>query len=116
MKAIIEPGNINGIVTTPSSKSMTQRAYAAALLHNGHTIIYNAGRSGDENAALEVIQKLGVTSAPHLQGVAHFISKGVNPISPSINCGESGLCARLFTPIAALCDKPVQIEGTGSLL
>ncbi len=45
-----------------------------------------------------------------------IISKGINPISSSINCGESGLSARLFAPIAALSNRPINIEGNGSLL
>jgi 3-phosphoshikimate 1-carboxyvinyltransferase len=124
MKVRVEPGNISGIIAAPPSKSMTQRAYAAALLHRGKTIIHNAGRSDDENAALQIIQQLGAnvilhTDVPHLQGVAHLTeieSNGINPISGAINCGESGLAARLFTPIAALSAKEILIKGRGSLL
>ena len=115
MQATIEPGNINGAIAAPSSKSMTQRAYAAALLHKGKSIIHHAGNSEDEKAALNVIQQLGV-DVTHLESVLHLTSSGVNPVGNSINCGESGLCARLFTPIAALSDKAIKIEGQGSLL
>ena len=33
-----------------------------------------------------------------------------------MNCGESGLGIRMFTPIAALSDQAITIEGKGSLL
>lgn len=36
-------------------------------------------------------------------------------LASELNCGESGLSARLFTPIAALCPQPVLISGSGSL-
>ncbi|MCD6011985.1 MAG: aroA [Flavipsychrobacter sp.] len=116
MKAIIEPGNINGIIAAPPSKSMTQRVYAAALLHKGKTVIHNAGISDDENAALQIIRQLGakVVSLPD-KGM-EITSNGVVPISGVINCNESGLGARLFTPIAGLCDQRIQIEGHGTLL
>ncbi|MBM4387276.1 MAG: 3-phosphoshikimate 1-carboxyvinyltransferase, partial [Deltaproteobacteria bacterium] len=34
----------------------------------------------------------------------------------SIDCGESGLCARMFAPIAALSEDEVSLTGRGSLL
>ncbi len=122
MKATIEPGNINGAIKATPSKSMTQRAYAAALLHKGKTIIYHAGSSEDENAALHIIQQLGAklldTDLPILESgaILSVTSNGVYPVSKTINCGESGLAARLFTPIAALSNEAITIEGTGSLL
>jgi len=44
------------------------------------------------------------------------ITGGLNPVSESINTGESGLATRLFTPIAALCDREITICGEGSML
>ncbi len=32
-----------------------------------------------------------------------------------LSCGESGLCMRMFSPIAALLDRPVVLVGSGSL-
>ena len=34
----------------------------------------------------------------------------------TLPCGESGLCMRMFAPIAALSDRPFVLDGTGSLL
>lgn len=117
MKATIEPGYLKGIVTPPSSKSITQRAYAAALLHKGKTIIHHPGKSDDEQAALAIIQQLGATVLAQSAHTIEVISNGlVTPVSPSIYCGESGLAARLFTPIAALSRNAISIEGKGSLL
>jgi len=118
MQATIEPGSISGNVAAPPSKSMTQRAYAAALLHKGITIIRNAGSSQDEQAAMNIIQQLGAVVA-HLSGPAHFkkiTSPGSITSTGPASCGESGLAARLFTPIAALGAGQVTITGSGSLL
>ena len=116
MRAIINPGIIQGQITAPPSKSMAQRAYAAALLHNGKTIIRNAGSSHDEIASLKVILQLGAKILSQSEGIIEIESKGIVPQSAVINCGESGLAARLFTPIAALTGKPITITGSGSLL
>jgi len=91
-----------------------QRACAAALLTKGTTTIYNPGHSNDDKAALDIIQKLGAiikvdSSALRVQ------SQGINPIANEINCGESGLSIRMFTPIVALSDKEITINGSGSL-
>ncbi len=43
-------------------------------------------------------------------------SNGINPVSEELNCGESGLGIRMFTPIAALSDKEIIINGAGSLV
>src|SRR4029077_13139150 len=37
------------------------------------------------------------------------------PVAPEINCGESGLSIRMFTPLVALSDKEVTVNGSGSL-
>jgi 3-phosphoshikimate 1-carboxyvinyltransferase len=92
-----------------------QRACAAALLHHGETRITDPGRSNDDKAALDVIAKLGAT----VEDLGHSIlvkSSGVNPLHEMIHCGESGLGIRMFTPIAALSEKPLTISGTGSLV
>ncbi len=116
MRATIEPGSMNGVITAPPSKSITQRAFAAALLHKGTTIITNAGTSDDEHAALDVIQQLGAKIIAQTADIIEISSNGIAPVTDTINCGESGLSARLFTPIVALSDKQVTIAGRGTLL
>lgn len=116
MKATIEPGQIKGTVAAPPSKSMTQRAYAAALLHKGNTTIFNAGISDDENAALQVIRQLGARITSHPDRRMEVAGNGIAPISAGIHCNESGLATRLFTPIAALHNGRIQVDGHGTLL
>jgi len=43
------------------------------------------------------------------------ISGGLNPKTNQINCGESGLSFRMFTPVAALHNSKLSILGGGSL-
>ena len=118
MNVTIQPSKINGKLQAPASKSSMQRACAAALLHNGQTIITNAGKSNDDLAALDIIQKLGAKILSQnddsitVQGNDNFTPLG----DGGINCGESGLSIRMFTPIAALRSNEITINGKGSLL
>ena len=115
MKATIERRIVNGDLCAPPSKSMTQRAYAGAILHHGTTEIVHPGTSDDEQAALNIIVALGAEIVMQTADKIVISSKGVNPLSDIIDCGESGLSARLFAPIAGLSAKKLTIIGRGSL-
>ncbi|GAC1594674.1 MAG: 3-phosphoshikimate 1-carboxyvinyltransferase [Ginsengibacter sp.] len=111
----INPSLISGSVTAPASKSAMQRACALALINNGKTTLSNPGKCNDDLAALQVIQDLG--SLVIYEGDQIIIShKGSNSPSATLNCGESGLGLRMFSPLAALNSNQITINGTGSLL
>ncbi|MBW7951340.1 MAG: 3-phosphoshikimate 1-carboxyvinyltransferase [Chitinophagaceae bacterium] len=114
MKVKITPSKINGVINAPASKSSMQRACAAALLRKGKTFIYNYGLSNDEKSVIEIIKNLGAR-VKFEKDYLLIESIGVNPISNNINCEESGLAIRMFTPIAALTNNEINIEGTGTL-
>ena len=115
MIATVHPNKLSGVQVAPASKSSMQRACAAALLHLGTTRILNPGHSNDDLAAIDVIQKLGATVKLDAAEM-NVISNGVQPIGPAMNCGESGLGIRMFTPIAAISDHSITIQGSGSLV
>jgi 3-phosphoshikimate 1-carboxyvinyltransferase len=117
MTTIVSPSIINGTLNAPASKSSMQRACAAALLHKGTTHIHNAGISNDDKAALDIIQQLGATVG-FKNDYVEIISEGFGAHvleSKIINCGESGLSIRMFSPIAALSSSTINIKGEGSL-
>ena len=118
MRVIVYPSKLIGAQIAPASKSSMQRACAAALLHKGKTIIHNPGHSNDDLAAIDVIQKLGAVVAINKadnkelnNATITVTSNGVHPLGPAMNCGESGLGIRMFTPIAALSNQTISIEG-----
>ena len=114
MHKLIQPSKVSGTITAPASKSAMQRACAAALIKGGKTILQNPGVSADDKAALNIIQQLGasvVITGDHLT----IESKGVRPVSATIDCGESGLSVRMFTSIAALSETAITVTGRGSL-
>lgn len=115
MIVTIQPSILTGTVQAPTSKSSMQRGCAAALLKEGITIIKNPGHSNDDNAAIGVIKDLGAVVETQIDGSLKVTSKGVQPVADEVNCGESGLGIRMFTPIVALSDRKITINGSGSL-
>jgi len=91
-----------------------QRACAAALVRKGVSIISNPGTSNDDKAALGIIKNLGA-EWEYKNGDLIINSPGVKPVSDEVNCGESGLSIRMFSPIVALSEKQITINGSGSL-
>ena len=115
MKAIVQPSTLNGSIWAAASKSSMQRACAAALVSGGTSLITNPGHSNDDKAALDIIQRLGATITEK-DAQLEIKSNGVDPIADSINCGESGLSIRMFTPLVALSERNIIITGSGSLV
>ena len=105
---------LHGEVTPPCSKSYAQRALAAALLASGRTTLRGIELCRDTRSAIEAIRTLGAR-VEIMDDNTLIIDGGLNPVADCLNVGESGLAARLFTPIAALCDKSMLIEGEGTL-
>lgn len=93
-----------------------QRGCAASLLFNGTTIIRNPGHSNDDKAALGVIQDMGAVVQQLDDGSLQITGGGVSPDCDAVNCGESGLGIRMFTPIISLSNKRITINGEGSLV
>lgn len=114
MKVTVKPSAVSGAITAPASKSAMQRACAAALIKGGETILHNPGVSADDKAALDIIQQLGAITEQQNKTLV-IKSNGVQPVNSTIDCGESGLSVRMFTPIAALHNEAITISGHGSL-
>lgn len=115
MEKTVPLGEVSGTLTPPCSKSYAQRALAASLLSGGESILHNIEFCDDTRSALRCIEALGARTRI-LDSETVAIAGGLRPPGDTLRVGESGLSTRLFTPIAALCDKPVRIEGEGTLL
>ena len=115
MKVTVVSGEVEGSLSTPCSKSYAQRAFAAALLAEGRSTIRGLELCDDTRSAIEAITALGA-KVEWVDEHTCTIDGGLSPQSDTINTGESGLSTRLFTPIAALSDKTIRIEGRGSML
>jgi 3-phosphoshikimate 1-carboxyvinyltransferase len=113
MERHVEPSAIKGIINAPTSKSMTQRAIAAALLADGQSIIHNPSYCDDSLAAMSIAVGLGARVEPQ---VNQMKITGSSVLKESkLNCGESGLAIRMFSPIVALYPSEVTLVGANSL-
>lgn len=99
----------------PCSKSYAQRALAVALLANGKSVLRNMDFCNDTLSALNCIKMLGA-KAERTDEHTIVVEGGLKPQGNLLSVGESGLSARLFTPIASLCSEPIVISGEGTLL
>jgi len=113
MERNIDPSAIKGTIKAPSSKSMTQRAIAAALLTNGQSIIHNPSYCDDSLAAMSIAVGLGARVVPKTDEL--LITGSAVLKEHKLNCGESGLAMRMFSPIAALYPVEITLAGSNSL-
>ncbi len=115
MDKTISPSRVEGRLRPPASKSYAQRAIAAALLSPERTVIRGLEMCDDTRSALAAAGLLGA-SIEELGDHSYAITGGLNPRSDILDIGESGLAARLFTPLASLCAAPVTITGRGTIM
>ncbi len=114
MELIIGASYVKGQINAPPSKSMTQRAIAAASLADGRSTILNPSYCNDSMAAMKIAAGLGASlnaegDVIRIQGFRRIKEK-------VLNCGESGLAVRMFTPIASLYPDEIIMTGSGSLV
>ena len=125
---------MGGSMKAPPSKSAMQRAVACAALARGDSVILNPSFCDDAIAALGVAEAMGarverqsdrvaITGMDMLARRSHlgpYSQDGTNPVQNGsaviVDCGEAGLCIRMFSSIAALLPEPVELRGRGSLL
>jgi 3-phosphoshikimate 1-carboxyvinyltransferase len=113
MERYVDPSALKGIIKAPASKSMTQRAIAAALLTDGQSIIQNPSYCDDSLAAMSIAVGLGARVEPSQNELK--INGSAILKEPKLNCGESGLAIRMFSPIAALYPVEITMAGANSL-
>ena len=113
MERCLEPSAIKGTLKAPASKSMTQRAIAAALLADGQSVIHNPSYCDDSLAAMSIAVGLGARVEPQVNELK--INGSAVLKEPKLNCGESGLAIRMFSPIAALYSAEIKMVGANSL-
>ncbi len=109
----IENSRIKGTVLAPPSKSYTIRALAAAVLCPEESVIANYSVCEDALAAVGIVENLG-GKITYLENKIHVLG-GNNLQNPVLNCCESALCLRLFTPIAGNFSEEITIIAEKTL-
>lgn len=113
MRKFVKSSVVKGVIQAPASKSVAQRAIAMATMANGLSEILNIGNSNDCLAAIGVCRELGGIINGDEERM--IIDGGLKLPSNPLNCGESGLSIRMFSPIASTLNGEVVLIGEGSL-
>lgn len=114
MQNTVNPSAVRGNVQAPPSKSAAQRAVAIAGLARGISRLHHPGHSDDVKAAIRICSALGASI--QYKGQVLLVDGGLRWPSHPLDCGESGLCIRMFSAIASLFFRPVTLTGQSSLL
>lgn len=103
---------LDGNISSPSSKSYTHRYFFIGLLSRGLSLFKNPLKCNDSKASLEAVKKFGADAN------WNFIKSDGNPKTPMnpIFCGRSGTTCRFATAIAALIKGPTILTGSEQLM
>lgn len=99
----IHPGPaLAGWFAPPGDKSITHRAYLAALLADGATTVANPNPGADCAATLAAARALGLT-VREADGAASLVGRAMSPGEPDgvLDCGNSGTTLRLLAGVLA---------------
>ncbi len=105
--------SLNGEITTPGSKSYSHRAFVAASLADGISVIKNPLTSGDVAFTLNILKLLGVRILKRSDN-AYVIKrdKGVyKTIKKPYDCGNSGTTLRIFSALSLLIEGGLILKG-----
>lgn len=112
----IWPSRLEGSVHAPASKSVMQRLIAGAVLAKGVTTLHNVSDSDDCTSCLQMAAQLGADielGESTVKIVGHGIPLNVR--SRTLEAGESGLGARLFSVLSTCAAQPMNVEAIGTL-
>ena len=113
---------VDGIVTMPGSKSLSNRALLLSALGNGTTRLYNVLRSDDSKAMLDALKALGIKYEDNISYIDIYGNNGAFKVDGTIdlNLQNAGtamrpLCAALalssgtftLTGIKRMCQRPI---------
>lgn len=111
---IINPiSSINGDIIASPSKSYSHRAFIAASLADGVSVIKNPLTSGDVSVTINLLKELHVNIREE-SGNTFLIKrtdKSYKYVYNSINCGNSGTTLRIFSALSLLIDEGLTFTG-----
>lgn len=92
------PSSLSGCVKAPPSKSCSHRALICAALSKSPVKLSGLSKCDDVMLTLHCLEALG---ACYKNGILTPIDRSNLPVSPTLNCGESGSTLRFLLPIVA---------------
>ncbi len=105
--------SLNGEIIAPGSKSYSHRAFIAASLSKGVSIIKNPLTSGDVETTMNVLKALGVKILQESKN-SYIVERSETAFTPTkqvIDCKNSGTTIRIFTALSLLVDGGLSLKG-----
>lgn len=114
MDLLITPiKKIEGEITAPPSKSYSHRAFIAASLANGVSVIKNPLTHGDVSVTLDILKELGVKVLKTSDN-SYAVERekpAFKSVYKTINCGNSGTSIRIFSALSLLIEGGLSFSG-----
>ena len=114
MKVSLNKSEVHGQVNAPASKSYTIRGLMCAALARGESQIINPLRSDDTEAAVEVLQKIGVNIRQE-KGLWRVSGGNFNEPATELFCSDSAATLRFMTAICSLIHGKCRLTAGPSL-
>ena len=110
---IIPIERLSGELNAPPSKSYSHRAFFAASLAKGKSIIQNPLLSGDVEITINSLKNLGIKIYQKSRDEYVVEGMGGKFITPekTINCGNSGTTIRILSSISLLLEGKLKLTG-----
>ncbi len=110
------PGNLNGEIKAPPSKSLSHRAIICASLSKGKSVIKNIIYSEDITATINALELIGAKFEKTNDSLTVYGVKKIKTPAQDVDCNESGSTLRFLIPLFSLSDKEVIFTGKKSLI
>ena len=105
--------SLNGEIIAPGSKSYSHRAFIAASLADGISIIKNPLKSGDVEVTMNILKVLGVKILEKTDNT-YIIKSGkasYRSYKKTLDCGNSGTTIRIFSALSLLFESGLSFSG-----
>ncbi|MFX1418059.1 MAG: 3-phosphoshikimate 1-carboxyvinyltransferase [Promethearchaeota archaeon] len=105
--------SLKGEIIAPGSKSYSHRAFIAASLADGISIIKNPLTNGDVSKTIFILKGLGVKILKKSDN-EYIVKRDKNryrPLKKYFDCGNSGTTIRIFSALSLLIDGGLTLKG-----
>jgi 3-phosphoshikimate 1-carboxyvinyltransferase len=105
--------SLNGEIIAPGSKSYSHRAFIAASLADGISIIKNPLISGDVAFTLDILKLLGIRILKKSDNtyIIKRTKEAYKSIKKPIECGNSGTTLRIFSALSLIMEGGLILKG-----
>ncbi|KKN20917.1 hypothetical protein LCGC14_0930710 [marine sediment metagenome] len=105
--------SLNGEITAPGSKSYSHRAFIAASLGDGVSIIKNPLTRGDVQTTMDLLRALGVKILKQKDNtyIVKQSKSGFRSVKKPFDCKNSGTSFRIFSALSLLIEGGLTLTG-----